>query len=104
MFYHASIVKEIKLATFLIDTFVIAPLNSMMSYAMRKVKMSLILPLSIAKTYSISLSEKSDFLVHVFCQELHRKRLDNSHWKTIESTALAGVVLQLTQVAMLEMS
>ena len=32
MFYHASIIKEIKLATFLIDTFVIAPLNDELCY------------------------------------------------------------------------
>ena len=32
MFYHASIIKEIKLATFLIDTFVIAPLNDELRY------------------------------------------------------------------------
>ena len=32
MFYHASIIKEIKPATFLIDTFVIAPLNDELCY------------------------------------------------------------------------
>ena len=32
MFYHASIINEIKLATFLIDTFVIAPLNDELCY------------------------------------------------------------------------
>jgi hypothetical protein len=32
VFYHANIIKEIKPATFLIDTFVIAPLNDELRY------------------------------------------------------------------------
>ena len=33
MSYYASVIKEVKLATFLIDTLVIAPLNDELRYA-----------------------------------------------------------------------
>ena len=72
MFYHASIIKEIKLATFLIDTFVIAPLNDELCYE----KGDNVTHFAIEHRQNLQyiVVRKREFLVHVFCQELYRKK------------------------------
>ena len=72
MFYHASIIEEIKLATFPIDTFVIAPLNDELCYE----KGVNITHFAIEHHQNLQyiVVRKRDFFVHVFCQELYQKR------------------------------
>ena len=72
MFSHASTTKEIKLATSLRDTFVIAPLNDELCY--EKGENITHFAIEHRRNLQYIVVRKREFPVHVFCQELYRKK------------------------------
>ena len=80
MFYHASIIKEIRLATFLIDTFVIVPLDDELFYEKGENITHFAFEHRENLLYNTSLSEKVSFPCTSFAKHMTEKTdPENSH-------------------------